>query len=639
MSRRSAAVSAPLAAATLPQTSATPGSWKLPDWLAAAGVFMTAASLRLAYWLNVRQEIWFQNPIIDSDHFHKWALNILHGNFLGSGAFEHGPLYAFFLALLYAVVGPDPARAAGLQLLLGAACCVLIFMLARRFFSLYAALAAGLAQAVYGVAFFHEGTLLTIVLINFLNLMLLISAYWAAQERHCARWIVPGIFLGLSFLARPSIGVFLGVLLLWMFWIYGWENRKFILRAGTLMVAAMVLVVAPATIRNAVVLHEWMISVPHGGMNFYIGNAKQAKGYHVILDNNAALAANDIAGRFKADAENALGRPLTYSQSSSYWFGKAWKEIFENPEHWENVLLNKFLLFFNDYEYTTSLNYYAIREIAPFLNKPWLTFKWVLPLALLGMIWPRKRWRDLFPLLGFVAVILFSNVAIMVSSEYRYAVMPVFFVFAAQGGAELVGMARQKKWLRLGVLLALGLLFFIFASLEVISKNERDYHMASAHSNFGHLLARLKNYQGASEEYGMAKDLVKFQPEYLSAATEELANTLIQMEHWDEARRQLEEAYALTPNEVSVVDNLATVATAQGRYEEAIGFRKRALELEPNQARLFLNLGMTYLWAGKDLEAKRAFAQALELSPDMEASIEANKAKILRTRKLNPERQ
>jgi tetratricopeptide (TPR) repeat protein len=607
--------------------------WNRWDWLAGVLVFLAAAGPRLGYWLTVRGQLWFQNPIIDSDHFHKWAQSILHGNFLGTGTFAHGPLYAYLLAGVYALLGPDPARAAGLQLLLGAVCCVLIYALARRFFSLPVALAAGLGQAVYGLAFFHEGTLLTVVLINFLNLCLLLAVYWAARRRAPARWIVPGVFLGLSFLSRPSIGLFLAVLFAWLAWLYLRADRKFALRAAVFLGASMALVVLPATVRNAVVLHEWMISVPHGGMNFYIGNARQAKGYHVILDNNAGLNADKIAERFKQDAEAALGRKLTYAEASAYWMGKAWREIFDDLGHWQELLLTKFLLFFNHYEYTTSLNYYAVRELTPFLKFPWLSFKWVAPLALLGMVWLRRRFRELFPLYGFALVVLAGNVAIMVSSEYRYAVMPVFFIFAAQGGVELVALARNKTWLRLGAALGLVLMFFALVSMEMIGKNERDYHLASAHSNFGHLLARLDNFQGASEEYGMAKDLVKFQPQYLSSASEELAATYIQLQRWDEARQELEEANTLSPNVVSVIDELGTVATAQGRFPEAIDLRKQALVLAPGEAKLHLNLGMTYLWAGQDRDADRELAEALRLSPELEKYLAEKRAVVLRNRK------
>lgn len=611
------------------------GPWNRWDWIAVGSVFLVALGLRAAYWLTVQREIWFRNPIIDSDHFHQWALSILRGDLLGTGAFAHGPLYAYLLAGVYACLGPDPARAAGVQLLLGAVSCGLIFLLARRFFSRPVAVIAGLAQAVYGLAFFHEGTLLTAVLINFLNLLLLLTSFWAAQRPVAKRWLLPGFFLGLSFLARPSIGIFAAVLLGWLVWLFGRNNRRYCLRTGAVLAATLAVVILPATIRNAVVMHEFMLSVPHGGMNFYLGNSRQAKGYHVILENNAGLNAHKIADRFKQDAEEALGRRLTFSESNAYWYRKAWREIAEDWGHWQEVLSAKFLLFFNAYEYTTSLNYYAVRELTPFLQLPWLGFSAVAPLALLGMVWLRKRFRELLPLYGFVLVILAGNVLLMVSSEYRYAVMPVLFIFAAQGGAELVALARGGNWTRLGAALVMLSLFFALTRLELLNQNERNYHLASAHSNFGHLLARMDNFQGASEEYGLAKELVKFQPQYLSAASEELAAAYIRLQKMDEARWELEEAYALTPQELSVLDELATVATAQGRFADAVGFRKQAIALDSGQGKLYFNLGMTYLWAGQDREADRAFAEALQRSPELADTIAQKRALVMRDRKLS----
>jgi Flp pilus assembly protein TadD len=82
------------------------------------------------------------------------------------------------------------------------------------------------------------------------------------------------------------------------------------------------------------------------------------------------------------------------------------------------------------------------------------------------------------------------------------------------------------------------------------------------------------------------------------------------------------------------MDDLATVATAQGRYAEAIRFRKQVLELAPGEARYYLNLGMTYSWAGNDREADQAFAEAVRLSPNLEQHILEKRAEILEKRKL-----
>jgi Flp pilus assembly protein TadD len=84
---------------------------------------------------------------------------------------------------------------------------------------------------------------------------------------------------------------------------------------------------------------------------------------------------------------------------------------------------------------------------------------------------------------------------------------------------------------------------------------------------------------------------------------------------------------------MSVVDDLATVATAQGRYPEAIALRKQALTLSPGEPKLHLNLGMTYLWAWMDGDADRELAEAVRLSPDLNKFISEKRAVVLHSRK------
>jgi 4-amino-4-deoxy-L-arabinose transferase-like glycosyltransferase len=609
-----------------------PTPWNKWDWLWVGIVFALALGLRWAYWLQVHNELWFINPIIDSEHYHQWAQAIGRGDWLGQGAFEHSPLYAYFLALFYKIIGVNAALAAAFQLGLGACCCGLIYILARRFFSPLTAAMAGMAQAVYGLAFFHEGTLLTVVLIQVVNLLLLLTTYWASQKPDWKRWAIPGVFLGLSFLARPNIALYLGVLVVWIGLLNFQRGWAWLLKTGVVLSAAFMLVVLPSAARNMIVLHEWMLSVPHAGMNFYIGNSRQAKGYHSVLDDNTGLMARYIADKFKARAEKELGRKITYGESSSFWYRKAWQEIAADPGHWQQVLLTKFLLFFNHYEYTTSLNYYAVREFTPFLRWPWIEFKWVAPLALLGMFWLRARWKELLPLYGFVLVYLAGNMLIMVSSEYRYAVMPAFFIFAAHGASELAQLLRSKALPKLGLALVLLGVFYLLVNLEVLSKNERDYHMGSAHTNFGHLLYKLGNLQGAGEEYTMARDLVKFQPEYLSGIQEQLGRTYNKLERYPEAQQVLEDAYALTPDEPSLINELAMAATANGQIEKALMLRKRAIELEPEKATGYVNLGVTYLWARQDRLASAAFSKAVSMRPDLEKIIKEKRAGILQNR-------
>jgi tetratricopeptide (TPR) repeat protein len=445
-------------------------------------------------------------------------------------------------------------------------------------------------------------------------------------------WAATGAWLGLSFLTRPNIGLFALVLVAWMAMLYRGLDRKIFWRSVLGMAAACVIVIAPVTVRNAVVLHEWMISVPHGGMNFYLGNARQSTGYHMPLEGNLALNARNIADAFKGEAERSLGRKLSYAESSGFWMKKAWREIWEDPWHWQRVLATKFFLFFNAYEYTTSLNYYAIREITPFLRWPWLEFKWVAPWALLAIFWLRDRWRELLPLYGMVAVYALTHVMIMGSSEYRYAVMPFFFLLAGEGLAAFYRVVRTQAWTRLAGALLLLAVFSLLVRVEIFGKPERDYHMATAHANFGHLLVRLGDFQGAVEEYSLSRDFVRHQPEYLSGILEIIGKTYMKLQRYPEAQQVLEEAYAMAPEAPALIQELASASTANGQYDKAIALRKARIKLQPENPDAYVGLGMTCLWAHKDRDAEAAFAKALALDPAMQQDIADKRSFIKKNR-------
>ena len=76
--------------------------------------------------------------------------------------------------------------------------------------------------------------------------------------------------------------------------------------------------------------NEWSFPSSQGGLNFYIGNSPTATGFYQQLPGitpNIAGQAEDA----RRVAEQALGRPLTDAETSSYFFGLAWDWIRRSP--------------------------------------------------------------------------------------------------------------------------------------------------------------------------------------------------------------------------------------------------------------------------------------------------------------------
>ena len=85
-------------------------------------------------------------------------------------------------------------------------------------------------------------------------------------------------------------------------------------RPAALLVAGLLLGMAPAAIRNVVVAHQWSLVSSHGGLNFYIGNSERATGFYMPVPGITPT----IAGQEKDArrvAERALGQPVDRRRS------------------------------------------------------------------------------------------------------------------------------------------------------------------------------------------------------------------------------------------------------------------------------------------------------------------------------------
>jgi len=610
---------------------AAPAPWERKDWQLVGVVVGIALIARLVYFLLVRQAPWFAFPMVDSLDYHNWILSILSGDFLGHGPYVHGgPLYPFFAALIYALSGSSMVAVLAVQLVLGAFACGLLYQLGRSVFSRWTGLAAGLINAVYGIAIFHEGSLLTVTLIHVLNILLLLAAYWAIRQKNPWAWIVPGILTGLSAIARPTGLPFPAVLLVWVALVQTWDWRKRLLPAVLALGLGTGAMLLPVTLRNAVVLHEFMLTIGHGGLNFYLGNSKRATHYFKPFGSLGNVSEHMVAD-FKEQAENVLGRPLTYSQSSRFWFQQAWREIKEDPERWQLLIWQKLAMFLNHYEYTTSLNYYAVREITPFLRWPWLSLGVVAPLGLLGMLLAARQWRKLLPLYGFLGLYLAANVMIFVTSEYRFAAMPVVFLFAGWAAEELVRRIRTAPKQLILPLLLLGL-FAVAVNLDVLGREGRDYHMAVAHSNYGNLFGRLGLPEEASRQYRQSLTYLTMQPNYRPGINKKLGLALIDQGKFEEAASALADAYAESPDDPAICDVYAGVLTKLKRYPEAIVLRQKVVAATPDNPEAYSNMAVTYLWAGQDKLAHQALVTAVSLNPELEPSLAYQRDQILKLR-------
>jgi len=84
----------------------------------------------------------------------------------------------------------------------------------------------------------------------------------------------------------------------------------------------------------------------------------------------------------------------------------------------------------------------------------------------------------------------------------------------------------------------------------------------------------------------------------------------------DKARRMIERAVALRPDDAAITDSLGWVVLRQGDVAGAVRILQRAVELEPADSTMNAHLGDAYWAAGRKLEAQFQWRRALTFEPE-----------------------
>jgi 4-amino-4-deoxy-L-arabinose transferase-like glycosyltransferase len=225
--------------------------------LIVTGAVVLGLVLQFAYVLAIRHyKLAGDGPEYDAEaqliaHGHLFYTRLPYG-ILHAGAWK-APLYPAWIGFWYALFGHHPLLVKLLQVPVGACTIPLTWLLARRLFGRRVALVAAVVVAVYPLAWQYEGTFYPEALATPLYVLLLLLAFTGEPSRR--RAVALGLLTGVALLLRPTTEfLFLGVLVAWSLRI-GWRRG---IGLTALSVAMAALVVAPWTIRNAIVMHGFV---------------------------------------------------------------------------------------------------------------------------------------------------------------------------------------------------------------------------------------------------------------------------------------------------------------------------------------------------------------------------------------------
>ncbi|UCD18183.1 MAG: tetratricopeptide repeat protein, partial [Candidatus Zixiibacteriota bacterium] len=527
-----------------------------------------------------------------------------------------GPLYPYLLAFLLKITGGSLFWIRLLQAVIGSGSAVLIFLLGGRMFSLQVGLIAGLAYAAYGTIIFYETMLLIPVLFIFLNLLAVFLLLRFEGSENWRHWLLAGLMVGLSAIARPNILLLAPIFMLWMYFTFGKiKAHKRLVYAGIYLVGILIPVFS-VTVRNYAVTGEAVLISSQGGVNLYIGNNPDTEGLTMLMPEVAldeSLPWTEFTAATRKAAEREVGHPLTAAEESAFWTGKALRFIISNPGRFITITFKKTVYFLLGFENSDQTDIYYSRTFSSLLSillwKSPISFPFglVLPMAAVGMIlcWRRRRELTLFYL--FIVGYIPTVVLFLVTARHRLPVVPFLLLFAGAGTLALIKYARTKDWRKFTGYLALVFILMILGNrtyFDIGFENTAQIHfnLALTYERQGDLIKAEHEYKQALEANPGSR-----------AALNNLGYVQYRLGKLNDAMLNFQTAIRTDPEFADAYNNLGLVYEAQENLTHARRMYQRAIELDPNLYTAYINLGDVSLAENDFAEAEQFYIQGREL--------------------------
>jgi 4-amino-4-deoxy-L-arabinose transferase-like glycosyltransferase len=368
----------------------------------------------------------------------------LWNRWYGGPRFHQEPLYPYAVALLYRLTGGGPIAVYCVQLLLGMLSNLLIYLLARRYFSDTVAVTAALLALGCAPLLFYEGVLLRSTAIGFLGLLAVFLTQRAFDGGGRGRFLVAGLVIGLGLLLKSTLALLgLGALLLLL------RRRRparlALVEAGALALGVMACLV-PLALRNAAV-DAPPLSLSSVGAVTFLG---------------ANFDGNDPELGFQLD----LGQTATILGRTE---GRLWPTVqatlrtHANAGSWLLLCARKLGAAWHGFEIPNNVNFYLCSEESRLLRLLPVRFAWIAPLAIAGMLAAAWTRRDCALLYLLVLTHLLPLLVFYVLSRFRLPMIAATLPFAALALVQLGDWLRQRRLGRAAILAGVVLLVALWS--------------------------------------------------------------------------------------------------------------------------------------------------------------------------------
>ncbi len=576
-------------------------------------IFLAVLIPRMIYITEISASSpYFHNPVVDAGAYYSAAVYILEtGDWLGEGhvfnlrensripeslinpqraywverPFWQPPLFFYWLALIFKIFGPSIWAALSLQAVLAALSGILLYSLCLYFFSHRTGLITVFLYALYGPLIFFTGELLIPVLFTFLILFMFYYFLVSMETFLLRHWIIFGIFFGLSMMTRPTIAVFLPIVIFWAVYKKRGQTQGPILTSTLVVVIAVISLFPMMTlIRNSSVSGENVMISTNSGINFYIGNNENWKETYSIRPGHAW---NKLTHE-PLQADNSW--TTSQKQQNNYFLNQALNWILKHPGHFVLTAVEKAYLHFHGYELIRNVDLYHLSRYSvllsillwkiPFLHFP---FGLIAPFFLSGVFFLfGKKWKDYFPLTAFLIVMSGVIILFFPASRYRVQIIPFMLMTAVYGLERMIHLFRTKKIQGTGMICLTAILAVTLNLPDAVRFFHNSEFQAANYYLEGTVAYNKKNYE--------------------------------------EAIRLFQKAVDIHPQHEDALTNIGLCYAFLGSDQKAGEFFLRTYQVNPDFPKNIFNLGIYYQKTGQWKKALQTFQEYLKKEMDLRLS-------------------
>ncbi len=443
-----------------------------------AGLATLVAILLLGLGLRGAEAWDGRSPVYDAQGYAAIAANLDRGEgfTLGPTATQPASNYSPGLPLLasavYELSGGIHERAARLFLaLLGSLSVLFAYLIGRRLADPLAGLMAAAAVASYPALLEYQGMLMSEPLAATLLSGAVLATLWAAHQPRLsrgwrgvrgveddparsapltprqdprARWLVPGALLGALALTRPEYLAISLLIAVVVFVRGGRDGWRVCLPQALILLLGLVVVVAPWTIRNAVVLDRFVPVSTGGGQVLFAGSYMPSGGDPERVGEEVLERHPGLRRQLPADARleqilvalAAQRYPAMETDAALARMGRErlWNDISEQPLAYAGFVATKVGRIWS----------HGPRDV---MREPgWQALHWTLlafGLVGLGLLAAQRRWEAL--LIGVVLISVTATGALLVASPRRVLVtIPLVAALAGVGITWAATSLRER---------------------------------------------------------------------------------------------------------------------------------------------------------------------------------------------------